>query len=234
MKFFKFIFVLLVFSTSPVNASTYIDNFDDLTTQYVSSGFATSISTSTVATNNALGGYRKINIEKTGALASAKVKDGKFYHSAGVGTSAKSTITWDANGTGLNANLLATDTLGFAGSSCYECFVLDIISIDQGNVDLTIQLNDGTNTYSHTSTGVDTGILEILFSQFNNNIDFSSIFSISLIVEGGIAGDMSLDFQGYTGKALALSNVNSVPLPASLWLFIPGLISFFGAHRHRK
>ncbi len=227
---------LLFLTINSVSASTVIDSFNDLTMQYVSDGFSTSITSSTVSTNNALGGSRKISVtNNNGALASAKVKDGVFYHSAGAGTSATSTIVWDADGAGLNVDLLATDTLGFSGSSCFECFVLDVISIDQGNVDLTIQLDDGSNTASYTSSGVDTGIYEIMFSQFGTDINLSSIMAISLIVEGGVASDMSLDFQGFTGKqASALQNVNSVPLPATLWLLISaGLISYLSTYKKK-
>ena len=224
MKIFKLSATTLLFLLiNSVNASTIIDSFNDSTPQIVSAN-----GSDTVATSSAIGGYRTISISKSGPLgASASVISGIFAHSADALTSAISTITWDANGAGLNADLLASDTLGFTGSSCYECFVLDVLSIDQGNVDLTIQLSDGSNTASYTSSGVGTGLYEVMFSQFTG-VDLTSIMAISLEINGAQASDMTLDFQGYTGK-----QVSSVPLPATVWLFATGLISFLGTHRRK-
>jgi len=224
MKLFKLsVLTLLFLFINSVSASTIIDSFNDSTPQIVSAN-----GSDTVATSSAIGGYRTISISKSGPLgASASVISGIFAHSADALTSAISTITWDANGAGLNADLLASDTLGFTGSSCYECFVLDVLSIDQGNVDLTIQLSDGSNTASYTSSGVGTGLYEVMFSQFTG-VDLTSIMAISLEINGAQASDMTLDFQGYTGK-----QVSSVPLPATVWLFATGLISFLGTHRRK-
>jgi len=225
MKLFKLsVLTLLFLFINSVSASTIIDSFNDQTMQIVPAN-----GSDTVATSSAIGGYRTINITKSGPLsASAVVAGGIFAHSADALTSAVSAITWDANGAGLNADLLASDTLGFTGSSCYECFVLDVISIDQGNVDLTIQLYDGSNTASYTSSGVGPGFYEVMFSQFTG-VDLTTIMAISLEIDGGVASDLVLDFQGYTGT----KQVSSVPLPATVWLFATGLISFLGTHRKK-
>ncbi len=119
--------ILLMGAGHSAYASTFIDTFDDPIPQTATPG-----SPSTTPTINAIGGYRKIEISKSGPLsASAYVGGGIFAHSADALTSAQSKITWDANGAGLGLNMITpNDTLGFAGSSCFECFVIDVISID--------------------------------------------------------------------------------------------------------
>ncbi len=223
------VFNLIILGFGSAHASTIIDSFNDITPQIV-----TADSTNTVATASAIGGFRTVEITKSGLLgASAAVVGGTYIHSADGLTSAISKITWDANGTGLGAgsgiDLMTADTLGFTGSSCFECFVLDVIDIDQGNVDLTIELFDGSNTAGYTSSGVGNGIHEILFDQFSG-LDLTSIMAISLKIDGAVASDMILDFQGFTGS----QTVTTVPLPATLWLFFTGLASFWGSHRKKR
>ncbi len=232
MKLFKLsVLTLLFLFINSVSASTIIDSFNDTSPQSVYNlpNLGLSSLSNTTATTNALGGWRKLELSTNNGSdgASLNVTGGQLSLNAGSNTSATGTVTWDKNGAGLNADLLVSDTLGFTGSSCYECFVLDVFKIDQGNVDLTIQLFDGSNTTSYTSSGIGTGIQEILFSNFTG-INLNSIDSISLIIAGDQASDMTLNFQGYTGK-----QVSSVPLPATVWLFATGLISFLGTHRKK-
>jgi hypothetical protein len=209
---------LLIGAEHSVYASTLIDTFNDTTMQIAVDG-----SPSTVATSNAIGGYRKIEISKTGPLsASAIVTSGFFAHNTAALTSAQSKITWDANNAGLGLNLLTpNDTLDFTGSSCFECFVIDVISIDQGNVDLTFELSDGNNLSSWTATNVSTGINEFSFGLFSG-IDLTDIFSIALIVDGDVASDLALNFQGFTGSAPV--GTSPAPAPAALWLMITGML----------
>lgn len=189
----------------------------------MNSQIATPGSPSTVATSNAIGGYRTIEISKTGPLgASAYVGSGFFAHSADALTSAQSKITWDANGAGLGLNLMTpNDTLDFAGSSCFECFVIDVVSIDQGNVNLTFELFDGSNQSSFTAPGVGLGINEFSFSLFSG-VNLNDIFSIALIVDSGVASDLVLNFEGFTGSAPV--GANPVPAPAAIWMMLTGLL----------
>jgi len=219
---------------SPANASTVIDSFNDTANQIVDVDAASPSNSNTVNTTSALGGFRTVSITSTGALgASAGVLSsaGIYTHSADALTSATSIITWDSNGGGLGGiDLLAADTPTFAGSLCYECFILEILSIDQGQVALTVGLEDSFGeTASVTSLGASAGTHEISFSAFANTLDFTSIDSISLTVEGGNASDLTLDFQGYTGM-----DVSAVPVPAAAWLFITGLAGFLGFTRRNN
>ncbi len=220
------IFSLLVFNYMPVSASVIIDNFNDATTQFVvdTGGGATS----TVATANALGGFRTIDINDGGNFSTATVMNGMYSHNGAAGAAATSTVTWDAAGAGLGGiDLLATDTLGFMNSTCFECFVLEIISIDQGDVNLTLDLEDiAAGTASVTSLNAGLGIFEILFSNFNS-VNLALINSISLTVHGSAASDLQLNLLGYTGAAQIIPPPTSaVPVAPTLWLLLLGLIGF--------
>lgn len=216
-KLITFILInIFSITLNSAQASTFIDTFDDFDPQVATPG-----SPSTVATTNAIGGYRKIEITKTGPLsATAFVGGGIYAHSADALTSAISTITWDANGAGLGIDLLTPDTLGFTGSSCFECFVIDVESIDQGNVDLTFKIIDAaSHMSSFTATSVGLGINEFSFSNFGSLVNLSDIDSIALIVDGATASDLTLNFEGFTG-----SSVVSVPAPAAIWMILAGLV----------
>ena len=217
----------------PVSASVIIDSFDDNPGYTVNAG-----STTTVQTNNALGLFRTVGITESGGLGStAVVNNNTFSHNAASGATAISTITWDANGAGLGGiDLLATDTLDFVGSTCFECFVLSIISIDQGGADFTFGLIDTNNiSLGFTTVGVTgAGLFEVLFSNFVG-IDLSSIDSISLEVSSTNASDLTLDFHGYTGSEAQAGTpppALSVPVAPTAWLLLAGLVGFFSSRKN--
>jgi len=184
---------LLLFNLLPANASTFIDTFNDSSPQVAIAGFPGA--SSTVATSSAIGGYRTITSSSPSiAGGSAKVQNGSFIHGA-AGSTATSTITWDANGTGLGLDLTTTDTLGFTGSNCYECFVFDVLTIDQGNVNLTLNLFNiiGSVAATYTVSGVGTGLFEIGFNQFVG-ANLANINAIEFIVAGGLNSDAAFNF----------------------------------------
>jgi len=166
----------------------------------------------TVSYSDAIGGYRTIEIEKTSGSrsATADVLEAykEFSHSADSGTSARSTITWNNNGNGLGG-------VDLAEGRVFSVFSFDILSIDQGNVDLTFSVWDTMNAMaSYTLTGAGVGSQAVAFDNFMG-IDFTSIDAISLIIEGGQASDIVLD------------NLRTVPTPATLILMLVGFAGFF-------
>ncbi len=94
---------------------------------------------------------------------------------------------------------------------------------------MTFELFDGANQSSFTATGVGTGINEFSFALFSG-IDLSNIFSIALIIDGDVASDLVLNFEGFTGRAPD----TSVPAPAAMWLIMAGLFLFEISRRKQK
>lgn len=173
----------------------------------------------------AIGGFRSIDIEKNGlqgATAAVLVGPdlGIFSHSADALTSATSVITWNALGMGLGVDLVEglTDNV----------FSFDILSIDQGNIGLTLGVQDtfgGTDSYTFLNAGV--GTESVAFSHFAG-VNFTSIHSLSLTVEGGVASDLTLDQLATSGSSA------SVPEPTALMLLSGGLLGLGGIRRKRK
>ena len=181
----------------------------------------------------AIGGVRLIDIEKDGPLgvgATAAVLVGPdldiFSHSADALTSATSVITWN----GFGADMMAP---GLGGVDLVEgltdnVFSFDIVTIDQGNIGLTLGVQDtfgGTDSYTFLNAGV--GTESVAFSLFAG-VDFTSINSISLTVEGGMASDLTLDQLATSGSPA------SVPEPTALMLLSGGLLGLSGIRRKRK
>ena len=164
----------------------------------------------TAAYSNAIGGSRTDSITKSGPLgasAGVLVPPGVFAHSADVLTSAETTITWDANGTGLGG-------VDINEGRVFSVFSFDVLSIDQGNVDLTFVVKDTLgNMASAVLAGIGTGLQSVAFNEFAG-IDFTTIDSIALMISGGEASDLVID------------NLKTVPTPASMILVLIGLAAF--------
>ena len=164
-----------------------------------------------------IGGFRTVELTSiVGALgASATVlpaPSGFYAHSADVGTSATSQLTWDANGTGLGG-------ADFTDAGLSTLFHLDILSIDVGLVDLTITVADTlSGVDSVTLSGLTVGQAAFDFASFSG-IDFTSIDSVQLTVAGGIAADLSLDLFETSGDL-------NLPEPSAFLLMGLGLFGF--------
>ncbi len=158
----------------------------------------------TISYSPAFGGQRTINIEKTGRLeATSKVRAGLYAHNAESLTSATSTISWHST-TGVDLIEGRTTTN----------FALDILSIEQGDIDLVLSVTDFLyNSASFTLTSAGTGVNFIALTLFTG-IDFLQITDISL----EIVGDVALD--------LALNSISTVPTPSVLVLLGLGLAAF--------
>ncbi len=203
-----------------------IDNFD-VTSQSVAAD-----GSDTAAAPEAIGGFRTIEITKAGPLgatASVLVPPGIYSHSADALTSATSVITWDANGAGLGG-------VDLTGGLLNPEFVLDVLFIDIGGINLSISVTDtdgDSDTQAVPVPGGFTapGTLTLAFSAFDPAVDFTSINSVSLTIAGDTASDLILDLLQTQGDTPPPPP--SVPEPGILLLLGSGLIGLFGV-RGRK
>ncbi len=91
-----------------------------------------------------------------------------------------------------------------------DVFAFDILAIDQGNVDLTVHLTDGSsNTGSRTLSGAGIGVQFFDFLGFTGGLDFTDIVDIQLEIVGGDASDLTLD---------SFSTPASTPEPSAILL----------------
>ncbi len=200
-----------------------IDNFDDGAQLVDAPG-------TDITAISGIGGYRTVDIVKTGSLgASAAVitPPGIFSHSADALTSATSTITWNANGAGLGGMDLIEGLIN-------NVFSFDILSIDQGDIDLILSVEDTLGgADSFTFSGAGAGTESVAFSSFAG-IDFTSVDLISLQIVGGIASDLTLDSLETTGDLAPIAPPVTVPEPASLALMAGGLLALRLGRRKAK
>lgn len=198
-KYFIALTLISTAMTTSIANAAMIDDFEG-GNQLIWSG-----SSGSVLYGAAFGGNREIDITSSGSQfyhASAIVEEGVFKHNAISGYNANSTISW-ATSVGTSVDLTDADTsYGFA---------LDILSIDQGNVDFTLDVFDalGNHNYS-TLSNVGIGVQFIAFTLFSD-IDFSQVNGISLLIEGDVASDLTLD------------SISTVPAPPAVILLTSGL-----------
>ncbi len=178
-----------------------IDSFNDVTTAEI--------------------GSRDISITKTGPLnANAQVisPPGIFTHSADALTSATSVIDWT----------LTPSPQDLTEGLVDGAFVLDILSIDQGNVELILSVN-GTDV---TLSGLGVGQQTVPFADFAG-VDFTNVSSLSLTVVGAQSSDLTLDQFSTIGNQPTTPPPPppTVPEPGILFLLGAGLLGMFGARR---
>lgn len=198
MKIF-FTAITLMASLIAINANAaLIDDFNggDIVVQATGS--------SNTNYSNAFGGNRAISIEKTGLLtANSTVGAGQYSHNVEALTSATSVISWHST-TGIDL----TD----GGDTSY--FALDIASIAQGNIDLTLLVTDILNqSSSYTLLNSGAGINRIALSYFSG-FNFLQVKDIELTIKGGSSADFSLN------------SISTVPTPSVLVLLGVGLAAF--------
>lgn len=227
------VIAVLAFSAPRANA-ILIDNFNvgtgSLTNSNVTDGTVTAGPGSTdtdletgFATTNVIGGARQMDIpgqipvSGTGTLTMrANASDsGLLSFSLDAGTSGSAIVTWNANGAGLTAD--------FTDAGLSDFFTFDVVSIDQGLVDLIVTVSDSSNSDTFVFSNAGVGNVQFPFSAFSG-VDFTMINQVSLEVQGQDASDLTLD-QFFTSGDM------SIPEPATMSLL--GLSGLFLLRRRR-
>lgn len=170
---------------------------------------------------NTIGGFRTLQIlgypadlDPTSPGATLEVVGGLLGHSQNVGTSGRSRITWDGDGS-LNADL--TD----GGSS--DRLELSVVDLDQGPITLTFVIRSGANSATRSLSGLGLGTHQFAFSSFSGDTSvFANAESIELTIEAPTSSDLGLDFIRTT--------TSDVPEP-STYLAVGGALLAFGARR---
>jgi len=218
--------LLGAFAAGSAQSAVLIDNFDvaPQTAFGLSAPGAPNTAADPGAGLNIIGGWRTIQVTAaTGnvfATADTAPTPGAYSHSNPAGATGTSLITWDNAGSGLGGVDLT------AGGA--TALILDITSIDQGNVTLTFSVTDLlANTSSISLNGLGVGLQGFLFSGFTGSADFTQVDSISLEVAGGLASDLTLDLIG-------TNTPPSVPEPASLALFGVGMLGLLASRKKNR
>jgi len=208
MKKHTLVFVLIIAFKINIANATLVDDFNggDMTV------FPTTPSSETTKLyNNAFGGKRTINIEKTGPrIAYSDVMFGQFSLNTAAGTSAISTITWNN-----------TSSIDLIEQTNNNVFSLDIDYIDQGNTTFNLFITDeSANTGSFSLLNAEAGIQNISFSSFSG-IDLHNVNEISLQIMSGLETDLVIN-----SLSTERINVSAVPTPAALVMFSSSLVIF--------
>jgi len=201
MNKYILVFALLSTITSLTANAAMIDDFNG--------GEMTVIATDTQSKSysHAFGGKRTINIEKDGPLGAIShvlaMNGGIYSHSADSLTSATSTISWHSD--------TAIDLLE---DSTQIAFALDVLSIDQGEIEIILSVTDTLGGFDSVSLlGAGAGVHLFNFTSFSS-INFLHVNGISLKMIGDTASD------------LTLKSLSTVPTPSVLVLLAMGLIAF--------
>ncbi len=202
----------LLFTGAAQAASITIDDFDTGPGEVTS---ATPGPTNFIAPG-AIGGSRTLEILgyptnsdpiPAGITLRVAVPPGQEGHSQNAfAPGGRSRTTWDANGGGLLS-------LDLTDGGTEDAFLLDIVSIDQGQLDITLNVTSNSHgTASLTSSSLSVGVLKIdysTFAGFSTDI-FENVDSIDMVIEAGQATDVTIDSIVTTGTP--------VPVPAAAWM----------------
>lgn len=169
-----------------------------------------------------IGGTRKLDIPGANAVAGVGSlsmaanpgASGVLTFSLDALTTGSAKLTWDAAGAGLGSADL-TD----AGASTFISF--DIISIDQGSVDLVVTVEDESAVVgTRLLSGAGVGNQQFTFASFTGSPDFADVKSIMLEIRGlDPASDLVLD------QIFSSGEITGVPEPST---YVLGFIGFVG------
>jgi len=208
MNKYILVFSLLTMLTSNIAHAAMIDDFtEEFMSVSVDYPPVTGNASVTSSTNiSTFGSGRTISISKSGVLganATVIAPLGIYAHSADALTSATSIISWHSD--------TAIDLLE---DSTQIAFALDVLSIDQGQVEIILSVTDILGGFDSVSLlGAGAGLHFFNFTSFSS-IDFLHVNGISLKMIGDTASDITL------------KSLSTVPTPSVLVLLVMGLIAF--------
>jgi len=148
--------------------------------------------------------------------ASAIVDSGKLAISTGFATGADTTSTYK-NASGFDF------TVAESGGAIFDAFVLELLTIDQGGVDVTLTV-DGISSSQFINTP--NSPLVFAHSLFG---DVSDVKDIQIFIHNNVEVDASFDSFGSFGN-----QASSVPEPTTLALLGMGLAAFGFGRRKAK
>jgi hypothetical protein len=171
-----------------VQALTIIDDFDapagGLQLTDVAGGGSGSALT---ADAGILGNWRSVELATAGdGLANVLIHfagDGAFQLASSLLADAVATVTYDANGAGLGANLSGETSFRLQG-------VANDLAV---TYTITVVSGAGTASLALSTPAGFTGNLDFAFSSFAGSLDSASISSISLEIDGVAAADALID-----------------------------------------
>jgi hypothetical protein len=187
----------LALAAGPVAATTVIDTFDapsqrlDIEVRYDNSTGSVE-ETSSDDPANIIGGYRNIEVSSTwtgsstGGAGDTLVSVDRFASnnlnvSNDPNVQSTVTVTWDANGAGLDG----VDLLDGTGDPSAYAFVLEVSGIDAVGVNISVEIEDlSGNTATGSETFTTPGQLYILYSDFTGSADFTKVDSIVMTMAG--------------------------------------------------
>ncbi|MEK6767084.1 MAG: PEP-CTERM sorting domain-containing protein [Planctomycetota bacterium] len=208
-----------------------IDSFDT-TSQSISANSSSTFPVSnTVAASEAIGGFRTLEILGVAGPSNAILEvitggPGLLALSNAFGTSSTARVTWDANGVGLGG-------LDLTGSGAFDSIGLDLISIDQGNVSLTVSIFEtavaGGSFASLLLPSAVIGQNVFEFDTFTNffDVSFNLVNKITLDIVAGTASDLAVDFFETLENPV-------IPEPATVGLLGIGLAGLGSVYLRRK
>jgi hypothetical protein len=204
----------MVFSAG-AQASFSIDDFS------VDSSFINAPGTETNVINSDFSVNRVGSITDDGGAGGANyiATGGILGISAGFNTTSDTILDY-ANASGFDFTQEET-----GGGSIFDAFFLELLSIDQGGVDVTLTVNGVAATQSVTSIG------NLLFAHSLFG-DVSNVTTLSYDIHNNDAVDATFDSFGSFGSQSVV--VPSVPEPTSMALLGLGFAAFGFARRKAK
>jgi hypothetical protein len=214
----------------PLSADVVIDNFSEITASWpvLRTTVGTTVRTdSPLSTSNVIGGVRRttIHLDAIGGPPNNQTTDIDAaneiltYFSA-TGDNGRVELFYDGGTGDLNADV--------SNETQFTIFFIDFDHAGAINMPVTVTFNDGTTSFSVTKTltsAVSNFGQVYLLSEFIG-VDFTSINTITVLLDPGSAADFTLSF-------LALTRV---PEPATLTLAALGMVGATGIfyRRNRK
>lgn len=204
--------------TAGAHAASIIDDFSTDTAFITAPGSETSAA---LGASSDFSTQRVLTISENPAGpggANFIVTGGELGISAGFATGSDTTSAY-SNAAGFDF------TTPEVGGSVFDTFVLSLLSIDQGGVDITLTV-DGVSSSQFVNAVGDVLFAHSLFG------DVSSVNSIDLFVHNNVAVDATFDSLGSFGSQ-QVTPPGTVPEPDAFLLIGAGLLGFAG-FRARK